>query len=93
MKKTPGFKYSVPTKGFTPNARAESLHPGTALENVTYGVQFVGAFGGGGTSASYTTRAGVKRERMDSKPALQPGLNTAQDPENTDVKKGGRTAR
>jgi len=84
-KSVPGFKYEIPDKSLKPNRRAPVA---SNIPGVSYGVQMVQPFTDSGTSATSavrTTSANAKGKRQKDAAPLQPGLNTAQDPEKTRV--------
>lgn len=84
-KNVPGFKLDLPDKSMKPNRRAAVA---SNVPGVNYGVQMVQPFTDSGTSATSATRtASVTSagKRQKDAPPLQPGINTAQDPEKTRV--------
>ena len=79
-KSVPGMKLDLPDKSLRPNRRSAGANRG----NVPHGTNFVQDFrdgGSGATSASHVTSPTSKGKRVTPVPAIQPGYNTALNPE------------
>jgi hypothetical protein len=86
-KNVPGMKLDLPDATMKANRRAAVA---SGIAGVPYGVQMVQPFTDSGTSSTSATRtasASSAGKRQKDANNLQPGINTAQDPEKTRVER------